>query len=57
MAFVCVKSTIEGGDACQFHLHLNVRFHLAKLCFVHFAFTISPKCFFLEFVQEKATLN
>ena len=26
MAFVCDKSTIEGGDAGQFHLHLNVSF-------------------------------
>ena len=43
MAFVCDKNTIEGGDAGQFYLHLNVSFYLAYLCFVHFAFTISPK--------------
>ena len=34
MAFVCDKSTIEGGDAGQF---LNVSFYLTQLRFVHFA--------------------
>ena len=57
MVFVCDKSTIEGGDVCQFHLHLNVSFYLAQLCFVHFAFTMSPKWFSWVFVQEKANLN
>ena len=32
MAFVCDKSTIEGGDAGQVHFHLNVSFYLAQLC-------------------------
>ena len=57
MAFVCDKSTIAGGDSGQFHLHLIVSFYLAQLWFVHFAFTISPKWFSWEFVQERATFN
>ena len=40
MVFVCDKSTIDGGDAGQFHLHLNVSFYLAQLCFVHFALVV-----------------
>ena len=44
MAFVFDKNTIEGGDAGQFHLHMNVGFYLAVM-FRSFCFYDLSKVF------------